>query len=79
VKSISANVTVVNPDLPGNLRIYPGDVSPPLASSINFQSRRTRANNLMIGLSSDGAGTLAVMNDSAGAVDVILDVNGFFR
>jgi hypothetical protein len=78
-KSISANVTIINPDLPGDLRIYPGDISPPVASSINFSSHRTRANNLIVTLSSDGLSRMAVMNDSSGTVDILLDVNGYFR
>ncbi len=78
-KSVSGNVTVVNPSQPGDLQIYPGDISAPVTSSINFRRNRTRANNVVFGLSSDGRSTAAIKNDAAGPVDVVLDVNGYFR
>jgi hypothetical protein len=78
-KAISANVTVASPTAPGDLRIYPGDIGAPLATNINFGTNQTRGNNLVVHLSYDGTGEIAIQNDASGPVDVILDVNGYFR
>ena len=77
--AISANLAVV-PTASGALVVYPGDLgTAPLASSINFSSGRTRANNAILLLASDGSGTVAVQSVSAGPLDLIIDVNGYFE
>ena len=78
-RSISANVTVVQPRVDGYLSIFPGDVSPPATSTINFKNGKTRANNLVVALSSDGRSSLAILDGSFRDVDVILDVSGYFK
>lgn len=76
--ALSANVTVTGPAAAGVLTIYPAGLgSAPITSSISFPAGRTRANNAILGLSA--AGSLKVFNNSAGPVDVILDVNGWFE
>ncbi|MGA7991389.1 MAG: PKD domain-containing protein, partial [Thermoanaerobaculia bacterium] len=77
--SVSANVTVVNPVAQGQLRIYPGNTAPPVASAISFRASRTRANNGNVVLATDGTGTIGVKNDAVGTVDFVLDVNGYFK
>jgi PKD repeat protein len=78
-KTVSVNVTVVGPSAQGLLRIYPGNIAPPLTSAISFRAGRTRANNGMVVLATDGSGTIGVKNDAAGTVHFVLDVNGYFR
>jgi FG-GAP-like repeat len=79
-RSLVLNVTVTLPTAPGDLRLYPGYETLPLASVINFQPGQTRANNARIGLSSNGSGHLSVRNDQlSGTVHLILDVTGYFR
>ena len=39
----------------------------------------TRANNSMLQLALDGSGTIKVENRSTGTLDLIIDVNGYFR
>jgi uncharacterized repeat protein (TIGR01451 family) len=80
---VSFNVTITQPNAPGNLRLYPGGTAAPLASSINFAPGQTRANNGIVPVSADGK--LSVTNDQPPApmgfvngVHVILDVNGYF-
>jgi hypothetical protein len=76
--AISANVTVVNPTAAGDLLVYPNGLSsPPTASTISFRAGRTRANNAIVYLASDGS--FLVKNNAAGALDLILDVNGYFK
>jgi Tol biopolymer transport system component len=82
--AVAVNVTVAGATGSGNLRLYPGDVPPPAASSINFQAGVTRANNAMLSLSDDGAGTLGLLATIAGmagggTVHVIVDVVGYYQ
>ena len=76
--AISANVTVVSPTQVGSLSIYPGNAMFLGTSSLGFKTGNTRANNAIILLATDGAGTLVILNQSSGTVHVILDVNGYF-
>jgi hypothetical protein len=77
--ALAVNMTAVGATARGNLTLYPGDLaSAPLVSSINFVPAQTRANNAIVSLAADGAGTLKVKNGSAGTVDFVLDVSGFF-
>ena len=55
-----------------------GAAAPPLASTINFRPGQTRANNAIVPLALDGSG-MKIFNGSAGNVDVIVDVNGWFQ
>jgi Metallo-peptidase family M12 len=78
-KAVSANVTVVNPLSQGDLIAFPAGIAAPLASTISFRAGRTRANNAQIMLSADGTGRIVVKNNAAGALDLVLDVNGYFK
>jgi hypothetical protein len=72
-------VTTVGPAAQGNLIVYAGDAaSPPATSTINFPPGVTRANNAVVRLAASG-GTINVKNGSVGAVDLVLDVNGYFQ
>jgi hypothetical protein len=76
-KAVSANVTVVQPFMDGNLRIFPGAGPSPLSSVINYRGGRVLANNALLRL---GAGEISIQNDQGtGTVHVVLDVNGYFK
>ncbi|MEO8586674.1 MAG: M12 family metallo-peptidase, partial [Acidobacteriota bacterium] len=76
--AVSANVTAVNPAAAGDLVVYPnGIASPPTASAISLRAGRTRANNTLVYLASDGA--FLVKNNATGALDLLVDVNGYFK
>ena len=77
--AVSANVTVVSPQAAGDLVFYPAGTGIPNASSISFDTGRTRANNAEILLSSDGTGRASVKNNAAGALDLVIDVNGYYE
>ena len=73
--SVSANVTITNPTSAGTLFALPASF-PVLA----FRPGATRANNAFLLLAADGSGMLSFSNDMpSGAVDVIVDVNGWWR
>jgi parallel beta-helix repeat protein len=77
-RSVSLNVTVTAPTASGDLKIFAGGAATPISTTINFGAGQTRANNAQPALS--GLGTLAVQCDQAGgSVQLIIDVNGYFR
>lgn len=77
-KSVSANVTVLQPSSTGSLRLYPATSAPPNASAISFFPGVTRASSSMVPLS--GAGEVKVYADlPSGATHMILDVSGYFE
>lgn len=81
-RAVSVNLTVLDATGNGNVALYPGDVQAPPVSSVNFVSGVTRANNAIVALARNGAGTLiarATVNASPGTVHLILDVNGYFE
>ncbi len=78
-KALAINLTVVSPGAAGDLRVYPSDVSVPLASSINFGAGQTRTNNGIVTLPADSSQSISIFNESAGLTHVILDVAGFFQ
>lgn len=63
----------------GALAIYRGDGALSGTSSISFNAGKTRANNAILQLALDGSGTVKVNNSAAGAVHIVLDVNGYFQ
>ncbi|MEO8054199.1 MAG: hypothetical protein ABI768_03540, partial [Acidobacteriota bacterium] len=69
--------TVVAPQASGDLVFYPAGTGVPNASTVSFRAGRTRANNAQILLSSDGTGRATVKNGAAGALDLVIDVNGY--
>jgi hypothetical protein len=77
--AVSANITVVGPAAPGNLMLYRGDGVLPGTSTISFSPGKTRANNVLLQLALDGTGSVKVHNGSAGSVDLVIDVNGYFQ
>jgi photosystem II stability/assembly factor-like uncharacterized protein len=78
-RSASVNVTVVGPAAAGLLSLWPGDQAVPPTSTINFAAGAVRANNAVLELSGDGLGSFTVLNGSAGSVQFVLDVNGYFE
>jgi len=77
--ALSVNLTVTAATAPGNVRLFPADVTAPLVSTINFTAGLTRANNAIVGAAADGSVGIKVKNASAGTVELILDVNGYFE
>ena len=77
--TLSANVTVVAPQGAGDLVFYPAGTGAPSASTISFDAGRTRANNAMILLASDGTGRATARNGAAGPLDLVIDVNGYYE
>lgn len=74
------NVTVVNPSTPGDLRFSPAGAPPPGTSTINFSTGQVRANNAVVRLAGAPAGvTVQNSQGGGGTVDLVIDVNGYFK
>jgi hypothetical protein len=80
-KAISINAAVVVAPGPGNFTFYPGDLSAPAASNLNFTGGQTRANSAVVKLAGSGSGTFAVrqFTSPAGNTHLVVDVNGYFQ
>jgi hypothetical protein len=79
-KAVSVNLTALGATAQGNLRAYPGGLSAPLASVINFVPGLIRANNAILAVATDGSATLTFLATMpAGEVHAILDVTGYFE
>ena len=79
--AVSLNATVTEPTDVGNLKLFPDLATVPGTSNLNFAVGVTRANNALVPLASDGAGTVAaqVWVNNTGTAHLILDVNGWFE
>lgn len=75
--AVSANVTAVNPATGGSLNFHPAGFAATGTSTLNYAAGRVRANNTILGLGA--AGATAVDVSGSGPVDLVLDVNGYFK
>jgi hypothetical protein len=75
VSAVTMNVTVTNPTAASYLTVFPTGATQPLASNLNFSAGQTVPNRVAVKL---GTGGQVTIFNSAGYVDVIADVNGYF-
>jgi hypothetical protein len=79
-RALSLNVTAVGAPGTGHLRLYPGNATPPIVANVNYSAGQTRGNNAIVMLASSGTGTFAFKSFTpAGAIHVVVDVNGYFE
>ena len=76
-KAVVLNVTAVAPPSGGWLTLFPGASALPNSSTINYRTGKTRANNAVVSLS--GGGVLNFYNSGPNAVEVIIDISGYFQ
>ncbi len=83
VRGIAGNLTAATPSASGELKLVPGDRSAGSPTVLSYSSGRTRANSFLLRLSGASSatawGSFGIRNEGAAAVDVILDVNGYFE
>jgi hypothetical protein len=75
VVAVAVNVTAVNATTGGYITVWPTGPSRPTTSNLNFVANEVRANAVVTGVSSGGEFSLFNAN---GAVDVIVDLTGWF-
>ena len=72
--SVVLNVTVTEPNVAGNVTVYPCDQPVPLASNLNFTPGQTVPNAVVARLSYDGS----VCFNSTSTTHLVVDVAGYF-
>jgi hypothetical protein len=77
--AVAANVTAVGATAAGDLQIVGGHLASTLTSVLSFPVDKARGNNAIVQLAADGSQTIAVTNASAGTVDVVFDISGYFK
>ena len=77
VVAISVNVAVVAPSAGGFMTLFtgPAGASLPLASTINFQTNKTLANNAIVRVGSDSINAY----NGGPSLNFVIDVNGYFK
>jgi hypothetical protein len=76
--AVAFNFTVTQPTGLGDLRTVPGGGILPLVSTMNWRPGQTRANNAITPLGPSGDIDVHV-DQGAGSVHLIIDVNGYFQ
>jgi subtilisin family serine protease len=77
--ALATNITAIAPFSSGWLTLYGGPLSSsrPLASTLNYATGKTLANNALIPVGSDG--TINIFNSGPGSVGFIIDISGYFK
>lgn len=76
VSAVVFNLTVVRPGVSGYVSAFPAGQPAPVASSINFEAAQTRAHLVIV--APGASGQVALRNASAGPVDLLADVVGYY-
>jgi hypothetical protein len=77
-RSLSVNVTATGATADGFLRFQPSGSPTPTVSTLNFHAGQTRAGNAVLDLGS-GGNFDATFGAASGAVDLVVDVAGYFE
>jgi hypothetical protein len=75
IGALVLNVTVTGPNGPGFITVYPGDVSLPNASNVNFVGGQTVPNAVIV---KKGANNLVDFADTGGCAHLVIDLFGYF-
>lgn len=78
-KSLVVNVTAITPQFNGNFQVFPGNAFPLGVNTLSFTAGLNQANNATLTLATNGAGSIAVANESAGTAGFVLDVIGYYK
>jgi uncharacterized repeat protein (TIGR01451 family) len=79
-EAVAANLTVVNPSLPGYIKIWPAGAPVPEAIDLSFNAGALRSNNATLSL--NGGGSIDIQATLFGAspqTHLVLDVSGYYR
>jgi FtsP/CotA-like multicopper oxidase with cupredoxin domain len=77
VEAVVVNLTVANPTRAGFITVYPSGTAMPLASNLNYVAGQTVPNLVIVTVGTNGA--ISITNGSAGTVDLVGDVAGYFN
>ena len=76
--ALALTITAVAPAQVGNLVAYSAGTAAPLASSLNFLGGQTIANTTVVPITSGTGDNFALLNNSDGATNVVVDAVGYF-
>ncbi len=76
VAAVMLNITVADPSAPGYLSVYPAGSVRALSSNLNFTPGRNVANLVEVPVN-PSTGQVAIYNGSDGAIDVVVDAEGY--
>jgi hypothetical protein len=78
-QSVALNVTVISANSIGYFTLFPGPASTatPNTATINFSTGKTRGNNAIIRLGSDGS--MNITNSSSTDEGFVIDLTGYFK
>ena len=77
-KSITANLTVLQPTGKGNLRLYAGNAPDP-SGIFRFEKNQTRSGAFTIPLAANGTFDILPFVGGNGTVQAVVEVNGYVR
>ena len=77
--AVSVNLTVVSPPASGHATLMQTGTAVPFTSSLNFRAGQTRANSSILRLVGAPPSLAVFVYTFSGSVDLIVDVNGYFR
>ncbi|MHB8509956.1 MAG: hypothetical protein ACYDGR_15150, partial [Candidatus Dormibacteria bacterium] len=75
VAAVLLNITATNPSSTSFLTAFPAGGQVPVASNVNFVAGQTSANRAIVPVGNSG---MVSLHNSLGAVDVVVDVSGWF-
>ena len=78
-KAVALNFTVVAPTAAGDVRLFPTGIGTLNIAAIDFRAGAIRANNGVLSLAGNPAGSLTAESDLNGTTDFLIDVNGYFK
>ncbi|MEI8336868.1 MAG: hypothetical protein WCG37_08365, partial [Actinomycetes bacterium] len=73
--AVALNVTVITPNIPGYLTVFPTGSSRPTASTLNYSTNQVIANGTVVKVGASGSISLFA---SGGCPNVVVDVVGWF-
>jgi len=76
VSAVALTVTAVDPQAGGFVTVWPSGGPVPATSNLNFPPGQNIADTVVVPLGADGA--IQLFNGSSGAVDLVVDVTGYF-
>lgn len=76
VSAVVLNVTVTQPTSPGYVTAYPHGGPIPTASNLNFVTKQTVPNLVVVPVGGDGK--VSLFNGSTGTVHLLADISGYF-
>ena len=79
MSAVDVNITVVNPTTAGYITAYADGTTRPGTSTVNFVKGQTVANNAIVPVGPDGSIDLTNVMGTAGSVNVVIDVEGYFE